>query len=333
MKYDKINKEAKYVNPNKICGIYCIYNEQYFYIGQSNDIKKRWNSHRSKLNRNVHVNYIMQQVYNKFPEDPFAYKIICECEEKNLDKLEIIVKNKLCEKYPEKICMNIANCGRRVSWTDEMKRKASISHKGKIFSEEHKKHISEGQKGIKRPLQYVKIVQLDLNGNLIKIWDSVQEAENTYGKINYNRKSSHNYQWQRYEDWKNNPKGAVSYISIEKEIYQFSKNKQLIRKYKSIQEAANILGIDRDGIHKALSGKLKTSGGYLWSYNEHCPDVELKTKERKTLPVYQYDLNMNLLNIWKSTKEASLNTGIPESTIRGSINEHKKGKYYIWKRN
>jgi hypothetical protein len=135
----------------------------------------------------------MQQVYDKFEEDPFRYKIICECDEKDLNKLEIIIKDKLCEKYPYKICMNISACGKRNVWTEEMKQKASISHKGKIFTEEHKKHISEGQKGLKRPSQYIKIVQLDLNGNLIKIWDSLQEAENIYGKINYNRKSSHNY--------------------------------------------------------------------------------------------------------------------------------------------
>lgn len=41
MKYDKINGDIKYVNPNKICGIYCIYNEQYFYVGQSNNVKNR----------------------------------------------------------------------------------------------------------------------------------------------------------------------------------------------------------------------------------------------------------------------------------------------------
>ena len=43
---------------------------------------------------------------------------------------------------------------------------------------------------------------------------------------------------------------------------------------------------------------------------------------------------MNLIKIWNSTKEASECTGIPESTIKGSINEHKKSKKgFIWKRN
>lgn len=163
MEYDKVNGDVKYVNLNKICGIYCIYNEQYFYVGQSNDIKKRWNSHKSKLNRNVHDNYIMQQVYNKkTEEDPFRYKIICECEEKDLDKLEILVRKKLNTKYPQKICMNIANCGGRVTWTDEMKRKASISHKGKKISKEVRDKISKSQRGQNRPSLHKKVVQLDL---------------------------------------------------------------------------------------------------------------------------------------------------------------------------
>lgn len=268
MGYDKINNDVKFINPNKICGIYVIYNDMYFYVGQSKNIKNRWNSHRNKLKRKVHDNYIMQQVYDKFEEDSFRYKIVCECDEKDLDKLEIIIKDKLCEKYPYKICMNISACGKRNTWTEEMKQKASISHKGKIFTEEHKKHISEGQKGLKRPSQYVKIVQLDLNGNLIKIWDSLQEAESIYGKINYNRKSSHNYQWQQYKDWKDNPKLEVKYNEIKRQIIQFSKDGTFIKKYNSIQEACNELHLDRSSIHKVLSGKLKTCGGYIWKYSD-----------------------------------------------------------------
>lgn len=329
-----INDDVKFINANKICGIYAIYNDMYFYVGQSKNIRSRWNSHKSKLKRKVHDNYIMQQVYDKFEEDPFRYKIICECDEKDLDKLEIIIRDKLSEKYPNKICMNIANCGHRVTWTEEMKQKASKSHKGKIFTEEHKKHLSEGQKGLKRFSQRVKIVQLDLKGNVIKIWNSLKDAEEEYGKIMYNRKSCHGYQWQRYDDWKVNAKKSPEYIR-EKKIFQFSKEtKQLIGEYKSIQQAADVLKLDRNSIHKALAGKLKTCGNYLWSYTNQCPDINLNRKPRKTLPVYQYDLNMNLIKIWNSTKEASECTGIPESTIKGSINEHKKSKKgFIWKRN
>ena len=86
-----------------------------------------------------------------------------------------------------------------------MKQKASKSHKGKIFTEEHKKHLSEGQKGLKRLSQRVKIVQLDLKGNVIKIWNSTKEAsectgipESTIkGSINEHKKSKKGFIWKR----------------------------------------------------------------------------------------------------------------------------------------
>lgn len=264
MEYDKIN-EAQYWNLNKICGIYCIYNEEYFYVGQSNNIRGRWNNHRSKLKRGKHDNYIMQQIYDKkTTEDPFQYKIICECEEKDLDKLEIIIKNKLCEKYPNKICMNIAQCGGRNNWTDEMKRKASESHKGKKIPKEVRDKITKAQKGQKRPILWKKIVQLDLDGNLIKVWNSVKEAEEFTGcSIMYSRKACKGYQWQPYEEWKKAPKGKVIYNTITP-INQYEKNGTFIRSYNSIREASNITGIRHSSISNAIHGRLKTAGGFIW---------------------------------------------------------------------
>lgn len=54
--------------------------------------------------------------------------------------------------------------------TDETKNKLSIAHTGKTLSEQHKLNISKNNAS-KR-----KVKQLDLEGNLIKIWDSITEA-------------------------------------------------------------------------------------------------------------------------------------------------------------
>jgi hypothetical protein len=63
-------------NIEKICGIYCISNSKYFYLGQSVDIYRRWNKHRWELKNDKHKNQIMQNVYNLYKEDdPFEYTI------------------------------------------------------------------------------------------------------------------------------------------------------------------------------------------------------------------------------------------------------------------
>lgn len=249
------------------CGIYCIYNTKYFYIGLSKNIRKRWNTHRSRLKRGVHDNYIMQQVYNKYNlDDPFKYEIVCLCEPKDLATLEVRVHKEFCEKYSDKISMNIANCGSTCTWTDTMKSKASKSHAGIKFSKSHKKAISEGQKGCVRQKQRIPVVQLDLHGKLIKIWDSPVTVKQELGiRVNLSRKTSGGFQWQKYNEWKTNPKGPVEYNNTIL-VYQYSKDGDFIRKYNSIQEAADITGINRCNIGNALSGVQKTAGGFIWKH-------------------------------------------------------------------
>ena len=97
----------------KICGIYCISNSKYFYIGQAVDIYRRWSKHRCELLKCKHGNKIMQNVFNKYnQDDPFEYTIIKECTESELNDLEIHYVIEYHYKYPDKRCMNIAPAGK-----------------------------------------------------------------------------------------------------------------------------------------------------------------------------------------------------------------------------
>lgn len=122
--------------------------------------------------------------------------------------------------------------------SEETKQKLSDSHKGKTLSEEHKRKISESVKGEKHPLygkhmseetkrksseshkgllvgvknpNARKVKQLDLDGNLIKIWDCMSDAASKLGIKNqsiYNcckgySKKSGGYIWKYYEDIEN----------------------------------------------------------------------------------------------------------------------------------
>lgn len=249
-----------------VCGIYCISNSKYFYIGLSSDIRSRWNHHKNKLRKGTHDNKLMQNIYNKHNiDDPFRFEIVCLCERKDLGTLEKITYDEYCKKYSEKIPMNIANCGQTNTWTEEMKIKASKMHKGMKFTPEHCKNISKAQTGLVRSAQRISIVQLSLEGSLIKIWDGLTIAEKELNiTIRLNRKSSGGFQWQKYDDWKINPKGPVEY-NATKEVFQYSKNNDFIRKYNSIQEAADITGIKHCNISNALCGRQKTAGGFIWS--------------------------------------------------------------------
>lgn len=62
----------------KISGIYkieCILNNK-VYIGQSSNIYYRWSFHKSKLRKNCHINYLLQDDYNKYGENNFRFIIL-----------------------------------------------------------------------------------------------------------------------------------------------------------------------------------------------------------------------------------------------------------------
>jgi group I intron endonuclease len=51
------------------------------YYGSSKNIEKRWKSHINGLNKNSHINSLLQRSWNKYGSDNFIFEVIEECEE------------------------------------------------------------------------------------------------------------------------------------------------------------------------------------------------------------------------------------------------------------
>lgn len=68
----------------KIIGVYKIKNvlTDKYYIGYSQDINKRFKTHKNQLNRDKHPNIILQRSYNKYGIENFNFEIIDICETK-----------------------------------------------------------------------------------------------------------------------------------------------------------------------------------------------------------------------------------------------------------
>ena len=133
-------------------GVYmikCLINGK-VYIGKSNDVKRRWREHKSRLKRNNHENEKLQYDWNKYGEDNFEFKLI-----ENYDNEEFGIE--LEKKYINEYKSYDLNFGYNMTlgkgengWeilTEETKKKLSEARKGIIFSEEHKKKIGESRKG------------------------------------------------------------------------------------------------------------------------------------------------------------------------------------------
>lgn len=188
-------------------GIYTITNlvDNKVYIGYALMFNTRKSDHWDKLKRNKHKNIYLQRAWNKYGEDNFSFEILEECEKQFLASLEHYWCTILDTHNPER-GYNIRKTHpySRVIVSEETKLKMSLLYKGKklpklthekiwktrnengwVMSQEHKEKIGKANKGRKyKSKKAKKVLQLDLDDNVIKEWESLTEAiRNNKGDI------------------------------------------------------------------------------------------------------------------------------------------------------
>lgn len=111
----------------KICGIYKITSPSgSVYIGQSVDVLSRWQSYRMFRCK------AQSRLYNslkKHGSDNHAFEIICQCERKDLNGLEIHYI-KLYNTFNSEYGLNLKSGGGSPETSEETKRKISLAKKG-----------------------------------------------------------------------------------------------------------------------------------------------------------------------------------------------------------
>ena len=138
----------------KTSGIYkitCTANGK-IYVGSSNDISIRWNTHKKSLRKGKHHSTYMQRCWNKYGEQSFTFEIIelvmpwsiLDREQYWLDKLKPFGQRGFNTKHQ-------ANGGRNVGFkhSPETRKKISIANKGRIATPEERIKLSIAKKGKK----------------------------------------------------------------------------------------------------------------------------------------------------------------------------------------
>ena len=119
------------------CGTYRIdLGNGWFYIGSSNNLRKRESHHRSTLRRGVHRNNIAQRAYKKYGE--FSFTVLGHYLADVLLEQEQILLD--CHRKDLK-CVNVAVI-------------AGSPNKGRKFSIEHRARMSIAQTGKKLTLEH-----------------------------------------------------------------------------------------------------------------------------------------------------------------------------------
>jgi group I intron endonuclease len=252
-----------------IIGIYKIQNKinNKIYIGQSWNIKSRWNQHKKSNSTHEH-NEHLYNAFKKYGIENFDFFILIQFKDgpftqKYLDKFEkyyIIYYDSMNNKKG----YNKKEGGSRGKVSEEAKIKMSKAQKGKIIFEDTRKKISITTKGIPKglPSEETKLKMRqrhkDFNGVNNPFYNK-KHSEKTKQKIGSYHKGKIN-SIEILEKMRNNLKKIQENNKIKVKCLETNKI------YNSLKEAGEDNNIDPQCISKCCKGIFKSSGGFHWVF-------------------------------------------------------------------
>ena len=137
----------------KICGIYKITNKinGKVYIGQSQDICKRWHEHKNNIKRERYSHVLLYKAFIKYGIDNFIFEIVEKCEENSLSEREIYY----IDKFRSYVGFDDSN-GYNMTLGGEGIRGAERTIEWRLHLSEGHKGISTWNKGKKYSLPHMK---------------------------------------------------------------------------------------------------------------------------------------------------------------------------------
>ena len=268
-------------------------NDVYKYVGSTkNDVNIRYKQHINELIKGTHGNTFMKNIYNKYKTEPI-FKILCEIEDCNIEKL---LKKE--QEYIDSGDFNLNIC-----------------------------KIAGAPQAVK-----VKVIQYDLDGNYIKVWESTKEASLslninattirncTYGLC----KSAGKFQWRKWSDnfsqnigklLQTKPIPPVIYKKLS--IYDLYGN--LIKVCNTREEVSNIIGVSKKTIGKYKNIKCIK--------NYYICDSDLYSANFIEIPVKRvgkYNMKGELVKIFNEPTQAMNEIGKPNTHIFAVLNNKQK---------
>lgn len=230
-------------------GIYKITNieNNKFYIGSSQNIKRRTQGHLNALRKNKHHSTYLQNAFNKYGEDRFIFETVISCSIEELLTIEQYYIDFLKPHY---------NMSPTAGTTRGYK------HQEKSFCSKFK------------PVYQIDPISL----NIIKEYRSIKEGakatnvDQSYisGVLLGNQYTAGGFIWCLVKEYSKEKILEISNL-INKQHYkcrnikQYDLNMNLIKEFDSIKFAAEQLGIKQARIGDALRRDQKTAG-FIWKY-------------------------------------------------------------------
>ncbi|MCD6329196.1 MAG: GIY-YIG nuclease family protein [Candidatus Cloacimonetes bacterium] len=207
----------------KISGIYQIQSKMKsykIYIGSAVDISKRWRDHLNLLRKDIHPNSKLQRHYNKYHESDLQFSVLLGCERKELISKEQFFIDSYNPWFNNR---RLANSNLGLKMSEETKRKMSIAMFKRFAKHPHSEETREKmRRGVaNRPpisnetrekmseAKKVPVVQLNMDGDFIRDWDSPVDVQrsisidkgNILNNLSGKRPSAGGYKWKYKKEY------------------------------------------------------------------------------------------------------------------------------------
>jgi hypothetical protein len=225
--------------------------------------------------------------------------------------------------------------------------KYKITHKGDKLSDKHKKNLKNTHPNCKIVQQYT------LDNMFVSEYISIAEAKRQTGLTHIGcccrgvRKRCGNYYF-RYKDnyfpyiervdyWtgnKHKPKSIEKMKMnhpLRKVVIQYDiETDEIINRFLSLHEVSEKTGLSRIHISKCCKGikSYNSVGGYYFRFEDNY--FPYNKPNNKPIKIYQYDKNMNLINIFKSYRDVK-NDNFTPKLIKEKMDKNDTYKDFYWK--
>lgn len=233
------------------------------YIGQSININRRWSEYLKlrRCEKQIRLYYS----FLKYGPQNHKFEIIEECLENQLNERELYWG--LYYNVLSKMGLNLKLGNAKGKISEKTKKKISKAVKGK--SGKYKR--TDAIKQLISKNTSIKIYQFTLNGEFVKEWNSITEAEFNFGKgikDNLSKKTnkSHGFVWnynKTFPGYNNKDHGNAV------KVIQKSKNGVIIKEWNSFTQIQKELKYPTSNISACCLKKQKTAYGFIWEYKNN----------------------------------------------------------------
>ena len=150
-------------------GIYQIRNikNNKIYIGSSMDIEQRWKMHKNDLRKNKHINYKLQNDWNKYGENNFVFEILEIDDQATREEISLLEQKYIDALKPHENGYNILHTVNKVS-----------TKKEKIYNEEANDDL--GNFYVKKTIRRIgNSLGLNLPSDMLKVM-GLKEGDSVY---------------------------------------------------------------------------------------------------------------------------------------------------------